>query len=384
MLKIKIKSKRFLLLLCTIISISVLSVVSKAVDRNTSWFSSKFKTVPDFTILIAIHWEGEKIQPASLKALKNIRNNLKGVRFVHLLNAAYFTRAKGSVERERIAKEIRSVVSEKDYLGIHLNPYRSLVEAAGVDFKSQPTFWGNKLPESQCKVDCGHEVSLNAYNSNEIYQLLQKSIATLNEVGFDELQFFHAGGWLQNNSSKEIIEDLGFTFSLNRVYVDNLNDALGEYPIYQWLTGLNANKAIGRSHLTSSGLTHIQNFLGYVSYHSRKDLIAHFKEFIKESLEATPIWTLSVSQETAHTDSLILTQAVWDILAYARKFELRSSFFELHPSSRKGNQKLSSLTTGEPKPNAPIIESELQNDKNAGGLGKMARDFYSKMLQYSQ
>lgn len=169
---------------------------------------SSVQPAPVVRVAISVDWEGRDISTINLRAFAPFRVAHPDVPLTHFLNAAYFT--KRDADPDEVARQIRQVLSHRDELGLHIHPWQSLVEASGVTFRSEPTIWGNGRPMRRGKRDSGHEVSVEAYETDEFEAIVAKSVGVLAANGFVVGTSFRAGAWLAGPRVREAIRREGF------------------------------------------------------------------------------------------------------------------------------------------------------------------------------
>jgi hypothetical protein len=189
---------------------------------------------PRVILTVSVDWEGLHIKDGNLAALAALRRDLPGVSLTHFLNGAYYTRSGASAE-EATARIRRGIV-EGDELGLHIHPWRSLVEAAGVQFRSSPSFFGRPL--KNVDSDEGHEVELTAYEVDELRSIVRHARGRLEQAGFPISRSFRAGGWIADTKVLEAIRAEGF--EVDSSATDNTwhKEELGQRPIWQRLRQL--------------------------------------------------------------------------------------------------------------------------------------------------
>lgn len=165
--------------------------------------------VPRVFITVSVDWEGMSLEEKNLLAMESLRRDYPRVPFTHFLNAAYYTK-KGAVPAT-VTAQVRRTVKPGDEMGLHVHPWRTLVEAAGVPFRAEPTFWqkGAKATEFP-DGDAGHDVELPAYSVDELRKIVRESKRVLAENGFALGTSFRAGGWLADAKVLEAIRAEGF------------------------------------------------------------------------------------------------------------------------------------------------------------------------------
>lgn len=145
-------------------------------------------------VAVSVDWEGSDLEPENLDAMERFHAELPDVPLTHFLNAAYFT--KTGADPARVAASIRRGLAAGDETGLHVHGWRSLMVAAGVRFRTHPTFWGDRYPLQPEGSDLGHEVELAAYETDELRAVVSRSRAILADAGFPLSASFRAGGWI--------------------------------------------------------------------------------------------------------------------------------------------------------------------------------------------
>ncbi|MAG56036.1 MAG: hypothetical protein CMJ83_07080 [Planctomycetes bacterium] len=159
-------------------------------------------------IAVSVDWEGRNLSSVNLRAFVSMRKAHPKVPLTHFLNAAYYTKA--DAETEDVTKAIRRVVHLHDELGLHIHPWRSLVEAAGVTFRAEPTIWGPRFQPRRRGADTGHAVVIEAYEVAELRAIVRTSKKLLGQHGFKLGTSFRAGAWLAGPRVREAIRREGF------------------------------------------------------------------------------------------------------------------------------------------------------------------------------
>lgn len=181
---------------------------------------------PALRIVISVDWEGRDLRAENLSAMESFRDEFPALPLTHFLNAAYYTKpglapadlaerlapalrdaaapltsasAQGWGERPELralTARIARTLRPRDERGLHVHAWRSLVEAAGVEFRAGPTFWGAERPLQRSGDDEGHEVELGAYSEAEVRRLVRASRLILAGQGLSPTRAFRAGGWV--------------------------------------------------------------------------------------------------------------------------------------------------------------------------------------------
>lgn len=188
-------------------------------------------------LLVTVDWEGRDLRDDNLSAMERLRERFPGVKLVQFLNAAYFTKP-GAVA-EDVAASIARALLPDDELGLHVHGWRSLFEASGVTFRSSPTFWDPEGVAQSCfAADCGHEVPISAYASEELRSVLRFSNETLEAEGFGRPTSFRAGGWMADVSVRDALVAEGFLTENSAVPAEFLASEIGDLPLHGWVEEL--------------------------------------------------------------------------------------------------------------------------------------------------
>jgi hypothetical protein len=157
-------------------------------------------------VVISVDWEGREL--VGLDDMKKFRDDHPNVPLTQYLNAAYFT--KKGADAEEVATKIKSVLRPGDEHGLHIHAWKSLFEAAGVTYHNGTTYWGRDSSLEDCTVDCGQEVMLNSYSTEEIQRVIKFSNDTLVSHGFTRPVSFRAGGFIADRAVLEAVTAEGF------------------------------------------------------------------------------------------------------------------------------------------------------------------------------
>ncbi len=184
-------------------------------------------------IVVSVDWEGEDLQAANMQAMEAFRSDYPGVPLQHFLNAAYYT--KPGADARLVTRSIQSVLRRGDEHGLHIHAWRSLVQAAGVQFRIGPSFVDQDVDLSACGDDCGVDVALNAYGDLELRKIIRTSVQILQNQGFQRAVSFRAGGWQADDTVLNALAAEGFTLDSSATYAPYLREAWGEYNLYPFV-----------------------------------------------------------------------------------------------------------------------------------------------------
>jgi hypothetical protein len=180
-------------------------------------------------VVVSVDWEGRNLDPQNLAAMERFRHDYPKVPLQHFLNAAYYKKVDADPRLTTAA--IRSVLREGDEHGLHIHAWKSLVEAAGVNFRTEPAFRG-PLDLKQCDPDCGHDVNMAAYNEKELQQLIRFSIKKLVLHGFDRPRSFRAGAWQADKHVFRALAREGITLDSSATSAEYLKERWGKSLLY--------------------------------------------------------------------------------------------------------------------------------------------------------
>jgi hypothetical protein len=197
--------------------------------------SSELKTKGRIQILVTVDWEGRDLAESNLRAMHEFRAEFPRVRMVQFLNAAYFT--KPGADANEVTSKIRTALLPTDELGLHVHGWKRLFEAAGVKFRTSPSFWGASYPlQGDCNYDCGHEISISGYTESELEKVVRFSIDTLERNGFGRAKSFRAGGWMATEPVRQAIVASGIVWDSSAVPRDFLAGELQGLPLLDMVT----------------------------------------------------------------------------------------------------------------------------------------------------
>ena len=150
-------------------------VYSKALNASSLFelHSNQSKVM----ISISAIWEGKDLKKENLKAMTKFRKNFSHIPLIQFLNPAYFTKDDSSYKL--IRKKINNVISQDDIIGLHIHPWKSLIENSNVAFRQTPSYWGRHINLLNSMKDFGHDVPLSVYSQDEIYRIIKHSLNLL-------------------------------------------------------------------------------------------------------------------------------------------------------------------------------------------------------------
>lgn len=250
---------------------------------------------PNITLYMTVDWEGWTLDAENLQAMRDFRVRHPHIPMLHLLNPAYWQRP--GADAAAIAEQMRSTFLPQDGQGLHLHGWRTLVEACGVAYRSQPAFGAG---EAVCtEQDCGYDVSLElAYSEAELKQLLACGNAQLAQQGFDRPVHFRAGGWQLGPKLASALQANGFVWDSSRI---DYNLLLGRWSPDSALVSLLKTlhpqaTPLDQPRELASGLMQYPNNAALADYTSVDDLLRIFHDLVTQQ---KAVMVLGFHQETA-------------------------------------------------------------------------------------
>ncbi|MBA3377066.1 MAG: hypothetical protein H0U00_14855 [Actinobacteria bacterium] len=189
-------------------------------------------------LVVTVDWEGRDLREDNLLAMQNLHTRFPQVKIVHFLNAGYYT--KQGANRADVTARVNRAIQPGDEKALHIHGWKRLFEASGLTFRASPTFWGTSLNANgnECISDCGHEVPISNYTSDELRKVVKFSLDTLETNGFGRAKSFRCGGWMAKPNVRDAIAAEGLTYEHSAVPVSFLKEKLGTTPVYGWLSEL--------------------------------------------------------------------------------------------------------------------------------------------------
>ncbi|NRA46228.1 MAG: hypothetical protein HRU09_14840 [Oligoflexales bacterium] len=300
------------------------TLMMEATQSDGAYFNptSDFKQEKKASLTLGIIWEGQDLVKHNLQALKEIRQHLPNIKVIQFLSPAYLT--KPGVNQEQTLQKIKETIGKDDIIGLHLQPWRSFTQDAGVLFRTQPTFWGNQLANDN--DEWGHEVPLSIYTQEEILKMIKHSQKLFSKHGISSPSIFMAGGWMAAPHVLEAVRQSGILFDSSAVAIDITERKLRFYPLFKWLKNiwgsikppfqpfLSQTEAGPLGQLVlNGGIPH------YISSGEIKDRFTQIVNTTKPFKNDKVHFHLAIHQETAWETQRSLVGAINQLRAYATK-----------------------------------------------------------------
>lgn len=197
----------------------------------------------EVVIVVSVDWEGRSLLPENRDAIRRFRRDFPNVPLQHFLNPAYYTPA--PADAGQINDFVADILAKEDECGLHIHAWRSLVEASGVTFRSEPTFIDAREEVPRATDDWGfypseggYDVPLNAYDTEDLLKIIATARDILRDQGFDLSPSFRAGGWMSAPNVQAALANLGFRFDCSPVDPQFAIRRFGDMPLCRWLAAL--------------------------------------------------------------------------------------------------------------------------------------------------
>jgi hypothetical protein len=259
-------------------------------------------------LVVSVDWEGRDLRDDNLAAMEDLHAKFPQVKIVHFLNAAYFLKH-GAVAAD-VATQMNRAIRPGDEKGLHIHGWRRLFEASGVTFRGSPTFWGTTLDVhgQECGDDCGHEVPISLYTSDELRKVVKLSLDTLETNGFGRAKSFRCGGWMAKQPVRDALTAEGMRYDHSAVPTVFLQAKLGTMPVYDWLSELwqgttNVSQPYALPTATTS-LTEVPDNGALADYVSTQQMVDTFeanKAAFLQDRKKNVVVSIGFHQETAAT-----------------------------------------------------------------------------------
>lgn len=189
------------------------------------------------TICVTVDWDGMELIPESLLAMGRFREAFPEVPLTHFICPSYLTRDGDNAE---IAKVIREHIQGQDEVALHIHCWRSLVEASGVEYIPEPSWYldgiGPKVEYGDGRFDIGHGVPLGVYPEAQIIRQMRHSIQLLRDfdIAPEAPVSFRGGGWMASDVVLTAMRSAGLhndSSATDSDYFEEINEQLEGYGV---------------------------------------------------------------------------------------------------------------------------------------------------------
>jgi len=148
-------------------------------------------------------WEGSDAKDKELERINQFCQKHHNLPITHFFNPRIYVAPEITKKRQQYLTDwILGRKNSGDEIGIHLHMHYEIVEAAGVEVRTEPK-WTNYLNN-------GHDVPCSNYTQEEFKQILVWAKSELQKQGLGTPISFRAGGWFANIKVLKSLEETGF------------------------------------------------------------------------------------------------------------------------------------------------------------------------------
>lgn len=281
----------------------------------------------ELILAVSILWEGDQIEAHNIEAIKDFRQRFPSIPLIQFFNPAYLTRS--SHDPETVAEIMKSTTRPNDITALHLHGWKSLIESAGVAFRSAPTIWGHRLDPRLCRDDCGGEVPISAYTQKEITRIIDHSCGLLETYNLGRPEGFLAGAWMASHAVFEALAENQIWYDFSLVPASTLAPDLEAFPVYSWIRKLwdqSSPLVQPKKIYTSQGWIHeMGNNAATMDYQSTTDLLELFRAHVQRANASgkTQFVHISFYQETAAKQLPHLSQALSQFATLSKNLSVK-------------------------------------------------------------
>ncbi|MES2745146.1 MAG: hypothetical protein V4655_06955 [Bdellovibrionota bacterium] len=255
-------------------------------------------------IVVSVDWEGRELAPDNIEKMKAFRRDYPDIPLEMFLNAAYYFKA--DADPKLVTDTIRSTLLPGDEHGLHIHAWKSLIEASGVKFRTEPAFKG-PMDLNACTPDCGHDVNISAYSEKELRKVIRRSIATLTKNGFDHPKSFRAGAWQSDKKVMNALAAEGFTLDSSATDAEYLKERWGKtllYPVVKknWPETTSSSQPYRVQLSNDKSIVQLPNNGCLADYVTGEQILTAFQanvEKLKENPNVDRYLSIGFHQETA-------------------------------------------------------------------------------------
>lgn len=254
-------------------------------------------------LVVSVIWEGSSLEDFNLKALAAFRQKFPELPVINFVSPAYFSRTRH--HHEAIAT-IKKHIESKDSVGLAMQSWKSVVQKAGVTFRSNPTFWGQPVMAKGCRHDCGKEVPISAYEKDELENIFSTSIDALEGAGFKKPKSLFVSGWMASKPVLFAAAKYGIAYDFSAVPQSIVQNMLQSFPLFSWIgqTWQQVQPAFQPFRLETAHrpITEMGNSATTVDFIDGPELVTLFRSVLEQKLKnptAGYVFHIGVHQETA-------------------------------------------------------------------------------------
>lgn len=286
---------------------------------------------PEIKLLLSLVWDGTTVEGVGLEALRNFRARFSNIPVTHFISPAYFMPNNPATESNK--REIFSLSRPGDFVGVSFAPWRSIVERSGVIFRHGPTFWGNTVSPSMCRIDCGNDVPLNIYSQDEIHKVMATSLSVLKEAGLRDIRGMMVRGWMATPEILATGDSLGVDYDFSMVTPSTIYDKLRPFPIFSWVKGLwPKSDVLSQPGIVSDdlpGMVEVPQALGALDYVSHKQMVQFLDRMLSTPNKGALTYHIVLHAETAHLHLSKLELVLQEVFKRASEGRYRLTMMNL-------------------------------------------------------
>lgn len=248
--------------------------------------------------VLSIDWEGNTLLDENIQAMQNFSKKYPQVQKVQFLNAAYVFNLSDQFSREEISSAIRRALGPNDEFGLHIHPWQKLVESAGVTYRNQPSYKDGG-PSRPLNGLYGGDVPLTAYERDELAQLIDFSLETLKDLGFEGIRYFRGGGWVSSSEIFQLLYERGISYDSSAVPSYMLSALYPNTPLQRLAEQNWSGVTIHSDPYRTEPVWQCPNNVGLADYIDQDEAFEIFKKIVeKENEKETGYFHYGWHQET--------------------------------------------------------------------------------------
>lgn len=284
-------------------------------------FTAQQRAPKTMQLYVTVDWEGQSLLDENIMAMQQFRQKFPHIPMLQLINPAYFVKSHGN--EQRLTKIIQSTFLPADTQGLHVHPWKSLMQYCGIQYQHQFSFADI---DENCKTgDCGYTVSLEfAYTEAELTKLVGCSNQILVENGFHRPVHFRAGGWQLGPKLIAALEANHFIWDSSIINADLLTTRWHEQSaIVQMLKQLHPDATpLDQPYALTETIFEYPNNAALADYTTSKQILTLFNKLIAANKK---VMVLGFHQETASDFLIHLEEAIpqMEAIAEANNIELK-------------------------------------------------------------
>lgn len=201
---------------------------------DTAFARVTFQRTHPLYVLVTTDWDDPDNNEESLSLQEELHEEHPELRLTHFVGPYTFTDP--VIAPERVTRMVEWVTGMRDTyddeIGLHIHPYCSFVEAAGLTCITSPSYRYTDQDST------GYSVFLGAYDEAQFTTLVAKADELFQENGLGKPTTFRAGGWTAELSTLRALDANGYVADTSAVYAAPLEEEatrlLFEWAIDYW------------------------------------------------------------------------------------------------------------------------------------------------------